>query len=52
MTYIKKCRIYALFILTYHYIIIILYYKKENDDIIRLISARKATKTESKYYGG
>jgi len=25
---------------------------KENDEIIRIITARKATKKESKYYGG
>jgi len=25
---------------------------RENNEIIRIISARKATKTESKYYGG
>ena len=25
---------------------------RENDEIVRIISARKATKTETKYYGG
>jgi len=31
-------------------LLIVVHIYKENDELIRIISARKATKTESKYY--
>jgi len=31
-------------------LLIVVHIYKENDEVIRIISARKATKTESKYY--
>jgi uncharacterized DUF497 family protein len=31
-------------------LLIVVHVYKENDDVIRIISARKATKSESKYY--
>ena len=31
-------------------LLIVVYAYKENDEVIRIISARKATKSESKYY--
>ncbi|GBD91218.1 hypothetical protein BMS3Abin04_01944 [bacterium BMS3Abin04] len=31
-------------------LLVVVHTYKENDEIIRIISARKATKTESKYY--
>jgi uncharacterized DUF497 family protein len=33
-------------------LLIVVHTYRENDEIIRIISARKATKTESKYYVG
>ena len=33
-------------------LLIVVHAYKENDEIIRIISARKATKTENKYYFG
>ena len=34
------------------HLLVVCHCYKENDEIIRIISARKATKTEAKYYGG
>ena len=34
------------------HLLVVCHCYRENDEIIRIISARKATKTETKYYGG
>ena len=34
------------------HLLVVCHCYRENDETIRLISARKATKTETKYYGG